>query len=84
MRDTPLPIPNSEITFEYVGGRLFSVCDAVLSKIYAFDIYNAFKLNKIAGQILLGVFVIYLIVVSLGIAHVVFAGDLGAQSRLFW
>ncbi len=42
------------------------------------------EFHKNLGGALQLVFVMYLIVVSLGIAHVVFAGDLGAQSVLFW
>lgn len=38
--------PNSEITFEEIDGRLFAICEAVISKIYCRDVINAFKMDN--------------------------------------
>lgn len=38
--------PNSEITFEKVGNRVFAICDAVISKIYCKDVVDAFRLDN--------------------------------------
>lgn len=35
--------PNSEITFESKDGKLFAICEAVISKIYATQVFNLFK-----------------------------------------
>ncbi len=39
--------------------------------------------NKIAGQMMAAIFIVYLMIISSGIASAIFAGDLGAQTILW-